>query len=64
MDSQLQQHEERDPDLYFLDGNIIIRSSRKDETFVYFRVHKSILAKNSPIFRDMFSLPSPNEDTI
>jgi hypothetical protein len=35
--------------------------SAKDEEncTVYFRLHKSILAQNSPVFADMFSMPSP-----
>jgi hypothetical protein len=34
--------------------------SAKDENCtVYFRLHKSILAQNSPVFADMFSIPSP-----
>lgn len=41
---RLCQDEERDPDLYFYDGNIILRVSREDGTLIHFRVHKSVLA--------------------
>jgi hypothetical protein len=40
------------------DANFIIRSSN----FVDFRVHKSILAMASPIFKDLLSLPQPSDN--
>ncbi|KAL1731445.1 hypothetical protein EV714DRAFT_208687 [Schizophyllum commune] len=42
-------------DLWFLDGNIIIRV---DATQICC-VHKSVLAANSPVLSDMFSVPQP-----
>jgi hypothetical protein len=39
------------------DANIIIRSS----DFVYFRLHKSVLALVSPFFEDLLSLPQPSD---
>lgn len=45
------------PDLYFNDGNIVLLSSFTDQIPVLFRVHKSVLAKQSPVFFDMFTLP-------
>ncbi|KAA1475941.1 hypothetical protein DENSPDRAFT_826677 [Dentipellis sp. KUC8613] len=53
-----QQHE----DLYYPDGNIALVAQWEDpESYVYhvvFRVHKSVLAKSSSVFEDMFSLPA------
>ncbi|KAI0318760.1 hypothetical protein OF83DRAFT_1114161 [Amylostereum chailletii] len=40
------------------DADIILRSS----SGVDFRVYKSILAKSSPFFKDMFSMPQPKPD--
>ncbi|KAJ7747293.1 hypothetical protein B0H16DRAFT_1555431 [Mycena metata] len=51
----------RDPDFYFEDGSVVL--SAKDGTqkhTTYFRLHKGMLARASPIFRDMFTLPSPS----
>ena len=42
------------------DASIIIRSSDQ----VNFRVHKSVLAMNSPFFKDMLSLPQPPDDEL
>jgi hypothetical protein len=39
------------------DTNLIIRSS----DLVDFRVHKSVLAMASPIFKDLLSLPQPSD---
>lgn len=46
------------PTLYYEDGNVVLSafdgtlSSRR-----YFRVHRSILCRYSPVLADMFSLP-------
>jgi hypothetical protein len=48
----------RDPDFHCEDGNIVL-SAKDENCTVYFRLHKSILAQNSPVFADMFSIPSP-----
>ncbi|KAL1938264.1 hypothetical protein VTO73DRAFT_11715 [Trametes versicolor] len=44
----------RDDDFWFEDGNIVLIARN-----IEFRVYKGILAKHSPVFHDMFSLPSP-----
>ncbi|KAF7361601.1 hypothetical protein MVEN_00503300 [Mycena venus] len=49
----------RDPDFYTEDGNIVLSAKDTDDYSVYFRLHKSILTKHSPVFKDMFSMPSP-----
>ena len=41
------------------DADIVLRSS----DLVDFRVHRSVLVASSPVFRDMFSLPQPPNDT-
>ncbi|KAJ7217734.1 hypothetical protein GGX14DRAFT_597673 [Mycena pura] len=48
----------RDSEFYFEDGNIVL-SAKEDGTTVYFRLHRSILTKHSPVFADMFAMPSP-----
>ena len=53
--------ESRDEDLYFDDGSIVISANQTSGDLVYFRVHKSLLSKQSTVFKDMFSLPSPTE---
>lgn len=61
------------PELYISDGNIILSAMPNDpdtpvfwqlttevndpEKAIFFRVHKSTLAKHSKIFSDMFGLP-------
>ena len=51
---------------YFPDGDLVIQStgSQGEEcTPVLFRVNKSVLAFNSPVFADMFALPiGPTQD--
>ena len=55
--------ESRDENLYFEDGSIIISANNHDvdRDLVYFRVHKSVLSKQSTVFGDMFTLPSPSD---
>lgn len=43
--------------VWFEDGNVILQAKG-----IQFRVHRSILATNSPIFRDMFQVGSPDVD--
>ena len=45
---------QRDEELWFEDGNIILASQDTE-----FRVYKGPLMKHSPVFRDMLSLPQP-----
>ncbi|KDR79559.1 hypothetical protein GALMADRAFT_63337 [Galerina marginata CBS 339.88] len=42
---------------WFDDGNIILQAENTQ-----FRVHRSILAQNSNVFRDMFSLPQSSDE--
>ncbi|KAJ7611822.1 hypothetical protein FB45DRAFT_941104, partial [Roridomyces roridus] len=44
----------RHAELWFDDGSIVIQAENTQ-----FRVHRSILAARSLIFRDMFSFPQP-----
>lgn len=41
-------------DIWYEDGNVVLQAEG-----VQFRVHKSILAQSSSVFRDMFSFPQP-----
>ena len=46
-------------DFWFPDGNIILSAVQVDSTSaVLFRVHKSLLARHSTFFADLFSLPA------
>jgi hypothetical protein len=46
------------PDLWFDDGNIIIRTVHSDDrAHIAFKVHKSILVTHSNVFRDLFDGP-------
>lgn len=59
-----QTNDKRDEDLYFADGSVVLFAKDADENLVYFRVHKSVLAKNSPVFKDMLAMPTPaNQDS-
>ncbi|KAI5829962.1 hypothetical protein K523DRAFT_240925 [Schizophyllum commune Tattone D] len=44
------------PELWFSDGNIVIRVGER-----VCRVHQSILAANSPVLADVFSVPQPRD---
>ncbi|KAJ7612067.1 hypothetical protein FB45DRAFT_843339 [Roridomyces roridus] len=44
----------RIPELWFDDGSIVIQAENTQ-----FRVHRSILAARSPVFKDMLSFPQP-----
>ena len=46
--------------LYMVDGNIILTAPHPTGICTLFRVHQSILAKSSPIFATMFTLPANN----
>lgn len=59
---RLRLEETRDQDLYFDDGSIVLSASDTDAgDLVMFRVHKSMLVKNSKVFKDMLSIPTPPE---
>jgi len=47
------------PDLWFEDGNIIIRAVLSDDraAHIAYKVHKSILITHSNVFRDLFDGP-------
>lgn len=47
---------ERHPEFWFFDGSIVLVAE-----CTMFRVHKAFLARHSVFFRDMFSLPQPQE---
>ncbi|KAK7005780.1 hypothetical protein R3P38DRAFT_3039555 [Favolaschia claudopus] len=49
-----------DSKFYYDDGNIVLAAKDESENDVYFRLHKSILAKQSPVFADLFILPTPS----
>ncbi|KIJ20629.1 hypothetical protein PAXINDRAFT_106264 [Paxillus involutus ATCC 200175] len=48
----------RHPDLWFSDGSIVLRAEN-----TLFRVHKSLLARHSGFFQDLFTLPQLVSDT-
>ena len=51
-----------DDDLCFEDGNLVVSANnRTNGDLVFFRVHKSILGKHSPVFKDMYSVPPPQD---
>ncbi|TFK82912.1 hypothetical protein K466DRAFT_555880 [Polyporus arcularius HHB13444] len=52
---------QRDEELWLSDGNVVVVAQHA----VAFRVHKSLLAQRSEVFRDLFSLPSSGtEETL
>ena len=56
--------DKRNEDLYFPDGSVVLSAKDADDDLVYFRVHKSVLAKNSLVFEDMLTMPTPaNQDS-
>lgn len=42
--------------IWYFDGNVVLASDKH-----LFRVHKSILADRSTVFKDMFDLPTPED---
>ncbi|KZT69644.1 hypothetical protein DAEQUDRAFT_246684 [Daedalea quercina L-15889] len=46
---------QRDADLWFPDGNVVLEASGYG-----FRVYQGLLARDSPFFADLFSLPQPS----
>jgi hypothetical protein len=51
------------PDLWFHDGNIIIRTVFSENACTVYKVHKSILASHSNVFYDLFDGPQTAFDT-
>lgn len=54
----------QDPELWMSDGNIVVtavETTEKESITHAFRVHKSVLAKHSPVFGDLFTLPQAAE---
>ena len=57
-------NDKRDEDLYFSDGSVVLSVKDADDNLLYFRVHKSVLAKNSLVFEDMLTMPTlDNQNT-
>jgi hypothetical protein len=54
----------RDPDFYNDDGNIVLSAKDAEGCTVYFRLHRSILTKHSPVFGDMFAMPTPSLPSV
>jgi hypothetical protein len=50
--------------LYFHDGNVVLATLRASGSTQRFRVHKSYLSQQSPVFEDMFSLPPASPETV
>lgn len=55
-DTDVKENQERavEAGLWFEDGNIILIAQ-----YTPFKVHRSLLSRESDVFRDMFNLPSP-----
>jgi hypothetical protein len=47
-----------------MDGNIVIIAPLITGQCQIFRVHKSILSKNSPVFRSMFMIPGVQDQEM
>ena len=51
------------PTLYFDDGNVVLSAlSKTEEGRKYFRVHRSVLCRHSPVLADLFELPPLREN--
>ena len=53
---QLESRQKRDEEIWFEDGNIIVIA--EDTAF---RLYKGILSAASPVFKDLFSVPQPED---
>ena len=45
-------------DVWFADGNLVLQAEN-----TLFKVYEGLLTRESPFFRDMFSLPQPDAST-
>lgn len=55
--------EEHHLTLYFDDGNVVLSCLRRNgRSRIYFRVHRSILSRHSPVLAEMFAIPPLLED--
>ncbi|KAL1726927.1 hypothetical protein EV714DRAFT_286886 [Schizophyllum commune] len=45
-------------DIWFDDGNVVLQAEN-----VQFRVHRSLLARHSPVFKDVFGVPQPKSSS-
>lgn len=45
--------------VWFDDGNVVLQAEQ-----TLFKVHRSILALHSPVFKDMFSIPQPSSEVM
>lgn len=50
---------QRDEEFWFPDGNVVLVASGFG-----FRVYQGLLARDSPFFADLFSLPQPNQAEV
>ncbi|KDR85999.1 hypothetical protein GALMADRAFT_109535 [Galerina marginata CBS 339.88] len=53
------QEPERSTAYWFEDGNVILQVEN-----IQFRVHRTVIARHSQVFRDMFGLPQPETETL
>ena len=49
---------QRDTDIWFEDGNVIVIAQN-----IAFRFHKGVLSHHSQVFRDLFLVPQPSGST-
>ncbi|EKM61664.1 uncharacterized protein PHACADRAFT_248407 [Phanerochaete carnosa HHB-10118-sp] len=50
------------PTLYFEDGNVVLSAVAADGQRRYFRVHRSILCRYSPVLEEMFQIPPADDE--
>ena len=57
MDTQQATPTTHHENLYFSDGDLVVASSLEENARTLFRVHTPIVARHSPVFKDMLSFP-------